>query len=153
MLVVAKGTFEPEVKPEAGLEGENIGGKECLSRKRFERYGVADAESICGDYNIRAFLLEASRSICEASGQRARCNPARIEVDVECPSPACRAICECSSDYRPQDRSEAPCETSASNIYGTFVHSGCSSQQGHDTNVHSRSSYTANSTSNNQAIY
>jgi hypothetical protein len=54
------------VKLEVGLEGEDTGGKECLSGRRFERRSVADAESLCGDYNIRAFLPEASQSICKA---------------------------------------------------------------------------------------
>jgi hypothetical protein len=54
---------------EVGLEGEETGDKECLSGRRFERRGVADAESLCGDYNIRAFLLEASRSVCEAGSK------------------------------------------------------------------------------------
>jgi hypothetical protein len=48
------------VKLEVGLEGDDTGGKECLSRRRFKRHGVVDTESICGDYNIHTFLLEAS---------------------------------------------------------------------------------------------
>jgi hypothetical protein len=67
--VVAKDTFEPEVKLEVGLEGEDTGGNERLSGRRFERRGVADAESLCGDYNICAFLLEASRSIRKAGSK------------------------------------------------------------------------------------
>jgi hypothetical protein len=67
--IVAKDTFEQEVKLEVGLEGEDTGSKECLSGRRFEHRGVADAESVCGDYNIRAFLLEPSRSICKAGSK------------------------------------------------------------------------------------
>ncbi len=67
--VIAKDAFEPEVKLEVGLEGENTGGKQCLSRRRFERRRVANAESACGNYKIRAFLLEASRSICKAGNK------------------------------------------------------------------------------------
>jgi hypothetical protein len=54
---------------EVRLEGGDTAGKECLSGRRFERRGVADAESICEDYNIRAFLLEASRSTRKAGSK------------------------------------------------------------------------------------
>jgi hypothetical protein len=37
--IVAKDTFEPEVKLEVGLEGEDIGDKEYFSGRRFERRG------------------------------------------------------------------------------------------------------------------
>jgi hypothetical protein len=57
------------VKPEVGHKGEDIGGKECLSGRRFKRRGLADAESICEDYNIRAFLLDPLRSTCGAGGK------------------------------------------------------------------------------------
>ena len=54
------------MKLEVGLEGEDTGGKECLSGRRFERRGIEDTESIYRDYNIRAFLLEALRLIYKA---------------------------------------------------------------------------------------
>lgn len=57
------------MKLEVGLEGEDIGGKECLSGRRFGRRGVTDAESLYGDYNIRTFLLEASRLTCKAGSK------------------------------------------------------------------------------------
>lgn len=59
--------LESEVKLELGLEGKDGVGVRCFSERRFERRGVAEAESICGYYNIRAFLLEASRSMCNAT--------------------------------------------------------------------------------------
>lgn len=67
----AKGTIfvEPEVKLEFGLEGKETGGKECLSGRRFESRGVADAEPTCANYNIRAFLLKASRSTHKAGSK------------------------------------------------------------------------------------
>jgi hypothetical protein len=58
-----------EVKLEVGLKGEDTGGKESLSGRRFERRGIADAESIYGDYDILAFLLEALRLICKAGSK------------------------------------------------------------------------------------
>jgi hypothetical protein len=57
------------VELEVGLKGEDIGGKECLSGRCFKRRGVADAESICRDCNIRVLLLKASRSICKAGSK------------------------------------------------------------------------------------
>ena len=57
------------MKLEVGFEGEDTGDKECLSRRRFERCGVADAAYICGDYNIHAFFLEALPSIYKAGNK------------------------------------------------------------------------------------
>jgi hypothetical protein len=76
--VIAKNTFKPEVKLEVRLKGEDTEGKKCLFRRRFKRRGVADAESICEDYNIRAFFLKASRSTRKAGKQS--CQESQIVV-------------------------------------------------------------------------
>ena len=114
--------------------------------KRFERCGVADAESIYDDYNIRVFLLEASRSTCKAGskvvrkpdcgvdlivsqearissllalvwqmdragpqgGRKALYTPARIKVDVECPSPTCWAVRETTAGDGSKNCSDTP---------------------------------------------
>lgn len=57
------------MKLEVGLEGEDTGGKECLSGRRFERRGVADAESILG---IIIFVCSFSNLRDQFAGQAAK---------------------------------------------------------------------------------
>lgn len=70
--------LESKVKLELGLEGKDEVGVECFSERRFERRGVADAESIGGYYNIRALLLEASQSACNATSRQQSRQEARL---------------------------------------------------------------------------
>lgn len=61
------------MKPEVGLDGEDIGGKEGLSGRRFECHSVADAESICG---IITFVRSFSKPRDQSARQVGERHPA-----------------------------------------------------------------------------